>query len=98
MLSAADTVIRRASSSAFLRSASSILADTTPGETLGFTWMWLITPRTPATLRAHASALLRLPRLLLERRRIFASRRIDVKRFVELLKRHAISVRQVASL
>lgn len=49
-------------------------------------------------LRAHASALLRLPRLLLERRRIRASRRIDVKRFVELLKRHAISVRQVASL
>jgi GT2 family glycosyltransferase len=49
-------------------------------------------------LRAHASAFLRLPRLLRERRRIRASRRIQVRQFVELLSRHAISVRQVATL
>lgn len=49
-------------------------------------------------LRAHAAALLRLPRLLRERRRIFSSRRIDAAQFAELLARHAIGVRQVATL
>jgi len=49
-------------------------------------------------LRAHAAAILRLPRLLRERRRIRASRRVGVKQFVELLERHTISLRQVATL
>jgi GT2 family glycosyltransferase len=49
-------------------------------------------------LRAHASALLRLPRLLRERRRIFASRKLTSQEFEQLLARHSISVRQVAAL
>lgn len=49
-------------------------------------------------LRAHAAAMIRLPRLLRERQRIRASRKISAKEFQELLKRHEISVRQVATL
>jgi GT2 family glycosyltransferase len=49
-------------------------------------------------LRAHAAAVLRLPRLLRERRRLRASHSIGVKAFGCLLERHAISVRQVATL
>jgi GT2 family glycosyltransferase len=49
-------------------------------------------------LRAHASALLSLPRLLGERRRIAKSRRIDARQFTQLLARHAIGLRQVATL
>ncbi len=49
-------------------------------------------------LRAHAAALLSLPRLLRERRRIVRSRRIAASQFEELLARHAIRVRQVAAL
>jgi GT2 family glycosyltransferase len=49
-------------------------------------------------LRAHASALVRLPRLLRERRRIFRDRRLTSHEFEQLLARHSISVRQVAAL
>jgi GT2 family glycosyltransferase len=49
-------------------------------------------------LRAHFAVAARLPRLLRERRRIFRSRAITSKQFEELLKRHSISARQVASL
>jgi GT2 family glycosyltransferase len=49
-------------------------------------------------LRAHASALLRLPKLLQQRRRIAKTRRLDGKQFRELLARHSIGVRQVATL
>jgi GT2 family glycosyltransferase len=48
--------------------------------------------------RAHVVALFRLPRLLMERRLIFASRRITSAQFRELASRHSISLRQVASL
>jgi GT2 family glycosyltransferase len=55
-------------------------------------WLpWLV-------LRAHAAALVRLPGLLRERRRIFASRRISSREFERLLARHTIAVRQVAAL
>jgi hypothetical protein len=49
-------------------------------------------------LRAHASALLRLPRLLRQRRRIFQSRRLTSHEFEQRLARHSLSVRQVAAL
>lgn len=49
-------------------------------------------------MRAHASAALRLPRLLRERRRIFRSRAVTLDQFEELLRRHSISARQVAAL
>jgi GT2 family glycosyltransferase len=49
-------------------------------------------------LRAHASAIVRLPYLLRERRRIFKSRRLSSKEFRSLLAAHAISVRKVAEL
>jgi GT2 family glycosyltransferase len=49
-------------------------------------------------LRAHAAALIRLPRLLRERRAIRKSRQITTREFEDLLARHAISVRQVAAL
>lgn len=49
-------------------------------------------------LRAHVSALFRLPRLLAERRRIQATRRIPQAEFESLLARHSISIRQVAAL
>jgi GT2 family glycosyltransferase len=49
-------------------------------------------------LRAHASVLLRLPRLLRERRHIFSTRSITSHEFETLLARHSISVRQVAAL
>lgn len=49
-------------------------------------------------LRAHAAALVRLPRLFRERRRIAASRRIAPEEFQRLLGRHRISLRQVAAL
>lgn len=49
-------------------------------------------------LRAHASALIRLPRLLRERRKILSSRKLSSKEFKDLLNRHAITVRKVASL
>ena len=49
-------------------------------------------------LRAHAAAALRLPRLLRERSRIRKSRRITAKQFADLLEKHSISVRQVATL
>jgi GT2 family glycosyltransferase len=59
--------------------------------------------RSPAWLpllvfRAHAAALVRLPRLLRERRRIAASRRIAPEAFQRLLALHRISLRQVAAL
>jgi GT2 family glycosyltransferase len=49
-------------------------------------------------LRAHASTLLRLPRLLRERRRIFRSRKLSSHEFEQLLAKHSLSVRQVAAL
>lgn len=49
-------------------------------------------------IRAHASALFRLPRLLAERRRIRASSRLSPREFRELLARYSIGIRQVAAL
>jgi len=49
-------------------------------------------------LRAHAATFGRLPRLLAERRRIRASRRIRSSEFIALIEKHAIGVRQVAWL
>jgi GT2 family glycosyltransferase len=48
-------------------------------------------------LRAHLSALLHLPRLLSQRRRIRSARRISGREFRELLARHSIRLREVAS-
>jgi len=49
-------------------------------------------------LRAHAAALVRLPRLLSDRRRIRKTARITAREFQTLLASHSISVRQVAAL
>ena len=49
-------------------------------------------------IRANLAALFRLPRLLAARRRISATRRITISEFQALLKRHSITVRQVAAL
>jgi GT2 family glycosyltransferase len=49
-------------------------------------------------LRAHASALVRLPYLLRERRRIFKARRLSSKEFRAVLDAHSITVRKVAEL
>jgi GT2 family glycosyltransferase len=49
-------------------------------------------------VRAHLAALWHLPRLLIARRRIFATRRIDAAEFQALAAQHAISVQQVAAL
>ncbi len=49
-------------------------------------------------LRAHAAALVRLPRLIAERRRIRATARITPREFQTLLAANSISVRQVAAL
>jgi GT2 family glycosyltransferase len=49
-------------------------------------------------LRAYGAALLRLPRLLAERRRIRATRRVTPREFQALAARHSIPVRQVAAL
>lgn len=48
--------------------------------------------------RAHAAALFRLPRLLAERRKIRATRKMSPREFQKLAKAHAISLREVASL
>jgi GT2 family glycosyltransferase len=49
-------------------------------------------------LRAHASALVRLPYLFRERRRIFKSRKLNSREFRALLAAHSISLRKVAEL
>jgi GT2 family glycosyltransferase len=49
-------------------------------------------------VRAHASALVRLPYLLRERRRIFKARRLSSKEFRAVLAAHSIPVRKVAEL
>lgn len=49
-------------------------------------------------LRAHGAMLIRLPRLLKERREILSSATISPKEFREMLGRHSIPVRKVASL
>jgi GT2 family glycosyltransferase len=49
-------------------------------------------------LRAHASAIIRLPYLLRERRRIFKTRRLRSKEFRALLSAYSIPVRKVAEL
>jgi GT2 family glycosyltransferase len=49
-------------------------------------------------VRAHASALVRMPRLISERRRIGLSARIGAREFRALLAEYSIDVRQVAAL
>lgn len=49
-------------------------------------------------LRAHASAVMRSPYLLRERRKIFKARRLSSKEFRALLAVHSIPVRKVAEL
>jgi GT2 family glycosyltransferase len=49
-------------------------------------------------IRAHVAALFRLPKLLASRKRIRAARRISSAEFRALLRRHSITVRQVAAL
>ena len=49
-------------------------------------------------LRAHLAVLIRLPRLLEERRSIRATRRVSPSDFRALLARHSIGTRQVAAL
>ncbi len=49
-------------------------------------------------VRAHASALFQMPRLLAERRRIRRQARLSSEEFRTLLERHSISIRQVATL
>ncbi len=49
-------------------------------------------------LRAHVSAVVRLPYLFRERRRIFKARRVSSKEFRALLAAHSITVRKVAEL
>jgi GT2 family glycosyltransferase len=49
-------------------------------------------------LRAHASATMRLPYLLKERRRIFKSRKLTPEEFRRLLEEHSIPLRKVAEL
>jgi GT2 family glycosyltransferase len=49
-------------------------------------------------IRAHVAALFRLPALLTARRTIRATRRISPAEFRALLRRHSITVRQVAAL
>jgi GT2 family glycosyltransferase len=49
-------------------------------------------------LRAHASALFHLPRLLSDRRRIRATARLTTREFRDLLDRYSITIRQVAAL
>jgi GT2 family glycosyltransferase len=56
--------------------------------------LWLVF----VVLRAHAAALVRLPRLLKQRRAIFRSRTITTPQFRELLAKHSISLRKVAAL
>lgn len=48
--------------------------------------------------RAHVAALFRLPRLLKERRRVYAQARITPREFRDLLKRNSIGIRRVAAL
>ena len=48
--------------------------------------------------RAHIAVLWRLPRLLAERRRLKATHRLSAKEFRGLIRRHSISLREVASL
>jgi GT2 family glycosyltransferase len=49
-------------------------------------------------VRAHASALFRLPRLLADRRRIHKSAGLSPREFRDLLAQYSITVRQVATL
>jgi GT2 family glycosyltransferase len=49
-------------------------------------------------VRAHLSALMRLPTLWSERRKIRATRRLSVKEFRAVLAAHSISLRRVAEL
>jgi GT2 family glycosyltransferase len=49
-------------------------------------------------VRAHVAVLFRLPRLLRERRRIFAARKITTPEFRALLEEHSITLREVAAL
>jgi GT2 family glycosyltransferase len=49
-------------------------------------------------IRAHATALLRLPSLLAGRRRIRATRRLTPREFQAVAAKHSIPVRQVAAL
>jgi GT2 family glycosyltransferase len=49
-------------------------------------------------VRAHASAIARLPYLLRARRRIFKARKLNSQEFRALLEKHSITVRKVAEL
>jgi hypothetical protein len=49
-------------------------------------------------IRAHVAAMFRLSELLASRNRIRAARRISSSEFRALLRRHSITVRQVAVL
>ena len=49
-------------------------------------------------IRAHVAALFRLPKLLASRNRVRVTRRITAAEFRALLRRHSITVRQVAAL
>jgi GT2 family glycosyltransferase len=49
-------------------------------------------------IRAHIAALFRVPLLLAARRRVRSTRRITPNQFRALLRKHSITVRQVASL
>jgi len=49
-------------------------------------------------LRAHASMMLRLPGLWRERRRVMRTRSVSTRDFTQVIRRHKISVREVASL
>lgn len=60
----------------------------------GYSAMWLPF----LVIRAHLAAIFRLPVLIAARRRIKASRRISSAEFRILLRRHSITVRQVAAL
>lgn len=50
-----------------------------------------------AVLRAQIAAALRIPRMLAKRREIRARKRISTQEFTRLLRRHAISLRQLTS-
>ena len=49
-------------------------------------------------LQAHAALLMNLPRLLRQRRALFASARVSAGPFAKLLRRHSLSPRQLAQL
>jgi GT2 family glycosyltransferase len=49
-------------------------------------------------LRAHAAMLIRLPKLIRERRKIASTRRVTAREFRTILAQHAIAIRKAAAL